>query len=536
MFINPLDVLDVAPEAAMDARVLGKAKRRLMVELELAGGELEIGGETFMRSDVLQALESLDDPAKVRGYVALRQIPELTHFLTTGDATELSRRRVASELSREAVQLVSPFFARRYGDALARALRKNDADEVSSIAGLPLLISDLDRPVLERPVDAVLQQFFSELESLCHDLKAERVDADEALVRARLLLSPEALNALPAAYVTSRSRIARALRNLSVTAFNVHAAVKPAYVLLSIAVRIDSTRDVREDLLNQMPVLREARDQHVLQERYAGEMKKVAGAMVTLHSLIESVERKEITPQIADQRARALVDIHVLNTLPPELGSVVTQVAYVLRALSVAVWNSYEDAAVSRVILDHALALDLPADASTKLREDRRTIDEIARARELHIREEAAEVRKLHEIVKSISSSLASRRADQVRWNIVSDKICELFGPDLVAWLARANLHAPGTVRTIVLELGSPLAGLLSFHRPGYEAVRRRLLPLTAESTALAHLVSPQSLRERAAQSTAMYLSTTGPAPWQQGWFWWVAGLAGLFLLSLCGS
>jgi hypothetical protein len=89
---------------------------------------------------------------------------------------------------------------------------------------------------------------------------------------------------------------------------------------------------------------------------------------------------------------------------------------------------------------------------------------------------------------------------------------------------------APALVQQVLVALAGPMAGLVRFHPSGYDQIVQRLQPLTAEDPALAAMLSRAAVEHRAAQDPKIKRATTGPAVWQQAWFWWVA-IIGLFIL-----
>jgi hypothetical protein len=536
-FINPLDTLGFDVSADPDPAAIKKARRRLLVEIDLAGGELKVGEVTLSRSDLVRALEDLDNEENVRLYHALQRLPGLNRFLQSGDlAFFRNGGEYARSYDESLVRLVSPHFAKRYGQALARAVREREAELARDLTACAPLVTPADVPLADRPVDAVLGEIRKDLDTLWGDVKAELLDPEDALVRTRLLVSVDALNALPPRFSTRRSHIARAIRNLAIAAFNVHDAVKPAYVLLSDAARIEASVDVAEDIARQLEVVREARDELLLREQYADEVAKCTDAMTSLHSLTRAVEDGDVEPAEVLRRVSFLVDTRLLNSLPDALSVVVVQVALALRGLAVTLWNECDDALAARAVLSRALMIRLPPEAKQKLDEDKATLDRLMEERTRQLENEKADLRKLKALLQGMTQSVSQHRGDQVRWDVVSERLCELFSPGLVGWLKVMRAQVPTQVMQVLVALAPLLAGLANFHPRGYENVVRRLQPLTSGDRHLESAVSRSSVASRVVQDPVLQRATRRPEIWEQTWVWWVVFFGVLFLLGQCGA
>ncbi|MGH7472195.1 MAG: hypothetical protein ACRENP_29950 [Longimicrobiales bacterium] len=80
-FVNPLEALGLDATTPPDPATVKKARRRLLVEIELSDGPLAVGGGQVERSDLIRALQDLDDERKLHCYHALLQTPRLGAFL-----------------------------------------------------------------------------------------------------------------------------------------------------------------------------------------------------------------------------------------------------------------------------------------------------------------------------------------------------------------------------------------------------------------------------------------------------------------------
>ncbi len=535
-FVNPLEALGLDATTPPDPATVKKARRRLLVEIELSDGPLAVGGGQVERSDLIRALQDLDDERKLHCYHALLQTPRLGAFLTHGDLDLFRSGEPLPNKDAEFVAFISPAFAAQYGKALAGAVREHDAELVVRLtAGSPLLTT-ADATVADRPVDSLLGNLRQELDSLRDSVKDESLDAEEALTRVRFLVSTETLNALPGRFGPSRSQLARSIRNLAVAAFNNQDAVKPAYTLLSDAARLHSTLDVAEDIRRQLETVKPARDQSLLYERHSDVVARCTALMQSIHELDADAEEGNVDPATASQRACALVAPKEFEAVPDELGEIVAQVAFALRGLSVTLWNEHSEGGGAKAVLRQALLLKLPVETRKRLVENKMALDKAVSDRAAHIESEKADVRKLAQLLGTMMDGIAKHRGDQVNWPFVGKQLAELFSPEVVGWLRYMRPLAPALVHQVLVALAAPMAGLARFHVSGYEAVAQRLKPLTSEAPALGAILSQSAVKDRAERDPRIKRATSGPAVWEQGWFWWIVIIGTFIMLGQCAQ
>lgn len=532
-FLNPLDALGITPGSLPDPSVLKKERRRRLLEFELADGRMEIGGVTVTRSDFARAANELDDPERVRIYHHLQSLPSLGRFLATGDLAYFHRGGREGPVDDAVASFVSPYFAERYGAALASAVRDRDADLIRLLTARPPLVTPADLARADRPVDEALAHIKQDVEALHSDVKAERIAAPDAAIRARLAVSADVLNALPARFAQKRGQIARTVRHLGVAAFNAQDDVKAAYVLLSDATRIDTTPDVAADIAQQLEIVREIRDRRALNEEYEDELEACGDMIGGLMDLTERAESGGSSPTALAKKAREIVDADVVNALPDPLTEVRNQVAFCLRGLSIALWNEHQDAAAAAAVLTVALSLRVSRDTRSKLDDDRSTLTRLQAERR---ESEKKDVAVLGGLVLMMARTVTQHRGYEVRWGVVAGKLLELFTPDVVALLVRARRHSADEVRGVLQALAPLLAGLQKYARSQYDSLLARLRPLTSTDAELQRLVSADGLAARAQTDAAVRRATSDKALWEHTWFWWAVIIGAVMLLGQCGS
>jgi hypothetical protein len=137
-------------------------------------------------------------------------------------------------------------------------------------------------------------------------------------------------------------------------------------------------------------------------------------------------------------------------------------------------------------------------------------------------------------LLRAMMEGVASHRGDQVNWAFVTQKLGEIFSSEMVGWLRYMRPLAPVLVHQVIVALAGPMAGLARFHLPGYDLMLQRLQPLTSEDHALGAILTRSAVRERADQDPRIKRATSGPAVWEQGWFWWVVAIGTFILLGQC--
>jgi hypothetical protein len=518
-FINPLDVLGVDAADAADVAAIRKARRRVLVELELAGDSLEICGEKYPRSDLVRALGELDDPEQLQGYQALRRAPELASFLRTGNPAFFLNGVRHDSGDSALLRVVSPHYARRLGETLAAALRDGNADLIRALTRCRPLVLPADSALADRPVDAVLRRIRSELTELSNGVKEEHVAAEDALAQIRLLVHPDALNALPPSYAAARSNIARQLRNLAVVAYNVQDATKVSYTLLTDASRVHASPDIAEDVRKQLAVIREVRDRLVAQQHHAHEIAQCARIMAALFALVEKVDTGITAASDAADQALRIANRALLNGLPPALADSRGQVAATLRSLAVSIWNEFNDASAAMKVLDHALALSIPEDLKEQLRSDAKQLTELSAEQQQRRSHELAFLQMLRGTIQSMTAAVQQHDPSNVRWGKVADSLLELFPLPAVTGLAELRNYEHQQIRQLLVALVPLLRALFRNHRSGHDVVVRRLQVIAAGALDL----------QRILDSTE-----SGTPIWESSWFWGAIVIGAFMLLSLC--
>ena len=528
-FVNPLDALGVAPEVLPSYDTLRTARRRRALDFQLADG-VEVNGVEISRSDFDRATSDLDDPDLVRGFHALRSHPALNRFLATGDPAYFAGPPPPAPDARAIRNAVGSEYGEAFGKALALALLDGNADLVRRMAQSAPLFDPRDTERIQRPTDEALAQIEREVENMTAGLRRGESNPTDAAVDLAFEVRPAALNALPLAFASGRTQIARAVRNLGVAAFNDGDDPDAAYQILSVAVGLDVPDEDVEDVEQQLSTIRSIRDRRRLNEEHAPALAAAAEAIEELHALAESAGQGRKHAESASLLAM-LVDTDAVNSLPDQLSEVRVQVAYAFRGVSVAVWNHTQRLRPAVNPLDQALRLRLPPEAKARLEGDLRELTKLAKENEAH---ERKEVMVLGGVLLGLRKKTAHVKGYETNWSAVSDMMSRLLGNDSVSILASAQTHSPDEVRSVIQTALPFIAGLHKYARPGYDSLALRLKPLASEDPAIERMISGPGL-SRAAQSDAdVKRATSDKEIWQHPWFWWVAFFAVAFVLSNC--
>ena len=209
MFINPIELLDVMSN---DADKIKKAKKRLLREIDLEDGMYEYRGEEITKSQVEQAIDSLE--GNFDAYLYIRCLPGLNKFLSTGDNGDeglffgLKDYQGPDAHDFEVEALISKTFAEQVGRYLKKYPTATNIGNAEIY--LDMWVSPVDKPTAYAPL-------LDKYKSLVED-----VDDAASLIAIRNLPLPnkEIADNLPSYFDSALTDLAWAIRNRTVDFVN----------------------------------------------------------------------------------------------------------------------------------------------------------------------------------------------------------------------------------------------------------------------------------------------------------------------------
>lgn len=386
LFINPVELLELknSDVDALDSNSIKKAKRRIQAEIDLADdGLLTYHNITLHKSDIDEAINKLDNHEYVEYFHFIANTPPLNSFLINGNQSIFdSFRQEGIYKLPSFINLISPYFAHRYDIALVDAFKKSDLISLRKILSLQPLINSNDKEKAYHSLFQDLKYKIKEFDNVCLEIKSEIGRYDEDNIEelpgwTKSLINPNLVNALPAEFQSIRNSVATSIRNLSVNVFNVLDNSNVSLKLISYACLIQLDGVTKQNLESDFQQIKKIDDERTEWVTIEPVLKKFADLFVELKAKITCVNQKSLSAERILNWVNASFDTRELNSLGVAFIEIRNQLALGLRALSIALWNSYNDAYSANSVILKASAITVDDEVKQNITKARTEISEI---------------------------------------------------------------------------------------------------------------------------------------------------------------
>jgi len=366
-FINPIEILGLQNTDILniDFNSIKKAKRKLQAEIELSdNGYIEFNGLKVSKGDAENSIDKLDDKEQIEFYYFISNNKKLSNFLTSGDLDLFNSFRQESiyKLPRF-IEFLSPYFSESYDRALLKAFKNSDINTFKKIVSTHPIVSSSYLDKSYRSIFNYLKEKIKEIDNTAIEVKNGEGIYDEDNTSDIILwleeeLNEAQINLLPSYFQALRNQIAQSVRNLSVNTFNTFNDSEAAIDILDYALSFDIDGITKQKLTEDYNQLKQIDDSRLEEEKYAPILKKYAALLIGIKEKLGQLEKNSIfTPSVVANGIKVEVSIAELNSLDSIFDEIRNQICLGLRALSVGIWNKYQD--INSALLLVSIASDI---------------------------------------------------------------------------------------------------------------------------------------------------------------------------------
>lgn len=219
-YISPVSLLKTLDIHEFDKKALALARKKLLIELELNGGNtITLNGRELTKNDIINLFDNLNLDKDLHYYIAVAGDPVLLHFLETGKLTGSMRFKPESLYYEDGfINWVSPYYCTSFCRLALQCLTEMRDDEWMALSANPLLMNMYDA---EKAWQLVENAITPNLKKLCRFVQNKGYgdrDAVQALTNFRYI---SMLQKLPAKRFTAlKDEYAWATMQCSVYIFN----------------------------------------------------------------------------------------------------------------------------------------------------------------------------------------------------------------------------------------------------------------------------------------------------------------------------
>ncbi len=452
-FLNPYEVLELN---SFDTAELKKAKKRKLTEFDLSdNGSIDFKTQKIHKADFIKAVDELDNEQKNQFYWSLKSQPNLSNFLSTGDSiffSNFEQQRVFA--NPEFVAFISPYFAFQYNKLFFKTFREANQGLLKKIVAAPLLVSPTHTDTAYQQTRAFLQAEIQTINTLNNELNDEESDystetAAKILPDISRNLNVEMLNLLPAYFQTQRNDIAQKLRNVSVAVFNTFDNVKVALQIINFALQLQINNLTKQNLEKDQQQIADIHKEREEAAKFAPILLKYIVVVEKLHKILKNI----ISPFVTLTEVQNLVNINQLNSEPDILDELREQIALIIRAMSVEIYNEKSDFNTALELIKIAQQINVKDTTAKKRINDAKS--DLQRVQADRVNKEREELNLLIELVNKVNYQT---RGDiqNINQTALKELLVKLFRlgangesifPDL------AHMNQPQLVKTLVYQL-----------------------------------------------------------------------------------
>lgn len=386
-FINPIELLDLQfhDPANISNAVIKKAKSRLFAEIELSDEEaIDYKGTLVTKQECDQAIDQLDSKLIIEYYFYLANNQPLNNFLAVG-AEDFFRSFTEESIYKdvEFISFINPLYTERLSKIISKAFRDNDQVKLSLALKVAKLVPFSEQHILFKGINHEIDIRLDKLRTISEEIKEDRSSYDKNSVGdlvdvIKQDFSLTLINTLPIQYFQSKiSKIASSINRLgSIIWDTFHTPLIPL-ALFEHLLKLNIDSAGKPTFEKNYEFIRQRAQEHEEKERYAPILKKWVDIYDQLQSLKIDVENEHSDANAIFDTVQELVTISELNSLGKFADDIRTKIAYAVRGLSIASWNTQDDVTNALRYINLSLKIRLDNDDISNLKKDQSELIEL---------------------------------------------------------------------------------------------------------------------------------------------------------------
>ncbi|HTI60108.1 hypothetical protein [Mucilaginibacter sp.] len=365
-FVNPIQVLGLEDYelSEITPAVIKKSKKVIYAEIELSDdGIFDNLGTKVSKSEVERVVNDLDDPDKLEFYLFIAKYPDLQSFLSKGEARFVENfRNEGMFLLPAFIKFISPFYAARFDKVIYEAYVSGTFVFFKKATSVKSLTTPSDLLLSYRQLSGYINDTKGELDQIVAGLRNKVTSYTNDSIKAaisqyKLKLSSPKLNCLPILFQDRRNAVALSFRNLSVNVYNFFDDPQLALDIIKYALSFEVNGLDKSELEKDLAEITKLKEEREEASKYDGIIKKYAGILSEGDSLNANVKKKVVNPTSVISWVNSKISITEINAFPQALNEIKSQIALVIRSLSVSVWNEWEDIDNAVRLIDKAITI-----------------------------------------------------------------------------------------------------------------------------------------------------------------------------------
>lgn len=389
-FINPIEILELENTdiAVIDNSIVKKAKRKLFADIDLSdNGHLDYKGLSLTKTDCEKVIDELENTNALEFYSHLVSNKLLNEFLVNGNEIlfESFKQESIYKLP-EFVKFISPYFSPKFDRAILKAFTDEDVERLRNILRTQVLISTADLNLAFKGLSIEIQNRLQKVDAITKDIKNEESDysdedIDEVIDLIKDLFPKELLNQLPPYFQSQINKIAASINFLQLAIWNEFGNSHVALNLLEHLLELNIESVSKPTFQKNYEIVKRKHIDQLEQEKFAPILKVWAETLLNLRTIHTKIEESKMKPKDALGTINS-IPIEDLNKLESFADEIRISIAFMLRGISVSMWNVHHDIDTAIKTITKALSINLTSENKTKLNADFSKLKELKKERD----------------------------------------------------------------------------------------------------------------------------------------------------------
>ena len=348
MYINPIEILGLSGASdilSIDNEIVKKEKRRLYADIDLSdNGVFEYYGNQVSKGNCEKAIEELSNNDNKEFYLYLSKNKLLNEFLANGNQSLFENFKQDSIFKLpEFINFISPFFAPKFDRVLLENFEKNNPIKIKYILNTSTLLAPSDFNNAFKSVTNKIENKIAEIDKLKKDIENEvsiynEDNIDKVIDIIKSKVPVETLNCLPQYFQSQKLKIANSINYLSNSIWDAFDNTHVPFTLITYVLTIEITGVDRNTFENNFKIIKNKHTERIEQLENAPLLKKWAQVLINLRTISSKIDSKELNPKFA-LKSISEISIQELNELPSFANEIRYSIAFVIRGISVSMWN-----------------------------------------------------------------------------------------------------------------------------------------------------------------------------------------------------
>ena len=385
-YINPFDLLELETVdlSTITASIVNKAKRKLLVEIELSDtNTIKHNGIELTKSDCIRAIDDLDNKDKREFHFFIFQNKYLKEFLSECKIGFFENYKAESIYKLpEFLNFISPFFTKQYDKLLALNFKSGHTENVFKILSVKQITNEEYYEKCYNSTYTLLRNINNEIEKINSEIEANNSSfIDNNFIELGQTISNKVniplLNTLPTYFKSIRNQLAQTINELSTTINNdPYKSYEAAFNIIELAKSISTDGLASQKITKDYYIVKKNYEGVISRKEEENQAKQYTKEFAYYNDLISQVDN--IIEEIDNKKSKYIsknfsgllkwIETHIsiseLNSLPDIFINIRIRFAVRLKHLSVAIWNEYKKISPSVKLIQ--LALTIKVDNETK--------------------------------------------------------------------------------------------------------------------------------------------------------------------------